>query len=129
MNSPSSSGTCRDSISMAGSRSTTPTEPKFLFLTAARVRFSAATRIEAYLARMNVKVALEYSPARGDRFEPDYANDVHKFIFNTAGGIVVKDIPRLVGWPEPAVLNSRLEFRCCGHHGYRDSMTERRAEA
>lgn len=52
--------------------------------------------IAAYLATKNVTAALDYSPARGDRFEPDYANDVHKFTFNTAGEIVVKDIPRLI---------------------------------
>lgn len=38
---------------------------------------------------------LDFSARRGDSFDPDYEKDVHTFSFNTAGGIVVKDIPRL----------------------------------
>lgn len=52
--------------------------------------------IAAYLATKKVTAVLDYSPARGDRFDPDYAKDVHTFTFNTAGVIVVKDIPRLI---------------------------------
>ncbi|HEY5712619.1 MAG TPA: hypothetical protein VIT38_12055 [Allosphingosinicella sp.] len=50
--------------------------------------------VVAYLAAKNVTAVLDYSPARGDNFEPAYEKDIHTFTFNTGGGIVVKDIPR-----------------------------------
>jgi len=53
--------------------------------------------LAGYLAAKGVECALDFTPRRGDIFEPDYENDVHTFTFDTAGGIVVKDIPRTVG--------------------------------
>jgi hypothetical protein len=53
--------------------------------------------IADYLAKeKGVGVALDYAPRRGDHFDPDYANDEHRWTYDTGGGIVVKDIPRLV---------------------------------
>lgn len=52
--------------------------------------------IADYLASKSVQAALDYTPRRGDRFDPDYEKDEHRWTFETGGGIVVKDIPRLV---------------------------------
>ena len=53
--------------------------------------------IAAHLAGKGVAVALHYSRARGDSFDADHEQSVYTWTFNTTGGIVVKDIPRVVG--------------------------------
>lgn len=52
--------------------------------------------IAAWLGGQGVKAALEFSRARGDIFDADHDKGVYSWTFNTAGGIVVRDIPRLL---------------------------------
>lgn len=52
--------------------------------------------IAPWLAGQGVRAALEFSRARGDTFDADHQKGVYTWTFNTAGGIVVRDIPRLV---------------------------------
>lgn len=52
--------------------------------------------ISDWLAGHGVTAALDYSRARGDTFDADHQSGVYCWTFNTAGGIVVRDIARLV---------------------------------
>ncbi|HEX8443480.1 MAG TPA: hypothetical protein VF631_07520 [Allosphingosinicella sp.] len=52
--------------------------------------------IAAYLATKGLAVALDYSRARGDQLDADHGKGVYTWTFETGGGIVVKDIPRVM---------------------------------
>lgn len=52
--------------------------------------------IAAYLAGKGVKVQLDYSRARQDSFDADHNQSVYTWTFNTGGGVVVVDVPRVV---------------------------------
>jgi hypothetical protein len=52
--------------------------------------------IAAHLAGKGIKVALDYARARGDTFDADHDQSVYTWTFHTEGGIVVKDIPRVI---------------------------------
>lgn len=52
--------------------------------------------ISSWLAGQGITAELDYSRARGDTFDADHKKGVYTWTFNTAGGIVVRDIPRLV---------------------------------
>lgn len=52
--------------------------------------------IAAYLAGKGLRVELVYSRARQDSFDADHDQSVYTWTFNTGGGIVVADIPRVV---------------------------------
>ncbi len=53
--------------------------------------------IAAWLAGRGVAVSLDYFRARGDSFDADHEKGLYRWTFNTGGGIVVKDIPRVIG--------------------------------
>lgn len=52
--------------------------------------------IAAYLAGKGIDANLVYSRARKDSFDADHDNSIYTWTFNTGGGIVVADIPRVV---------------------------------
>ena len=52
--------------------------------------------IAAWLAAKGVRATLDYSRARGDTFDADHDQSRYTWAFNTGGGIVVNDIPRLI---------------------------------
>ena len=59
-------------------------------------RLGAYPEIEAYLGQQGVKANLVYVRSRGDHLDIDYEAEAHTWTFQTGGGVVVKDIPRLV---------------------------------
>lgn len=52
--------------------------------------------IAVYLARKGVNVQLDYSRARQDSFDADHEQSVYIWTFNTGGGVVVVDVPRVI---------------------------------
>jgi hypothetical protein len=56
----------------------------------------AYPEIVTYLSAQGVKANLIYTQSRGDHLDIDYEAETHTWTFQTAGGVVVKDIPRLV---------------------------------
>jgi hypothetical protein len=52
--------------------------------------------IAAYLSGKGIDVALDYCRRRGDTFDADHQQRVYTWTFETGGGVVVRDIPRLV---------------------------------
>lgn len=51
--------------------------------------------IATWLALKGTPVTLDFSRARGDTFDADHNRSLYTWTFNTGGGIVVKDIPRV----------------------------------